>query len=523
MPRLGADIGTVAGGIRGIPCTHAQSHSDVSRVALLGAVGVALVAALLLAPGLSLGPSLDASVFSTVGWRITEGDALYSDIWDHKPPGVYLPYIAARLIAPDPRVAWVIVWLVSVSAVVIAAVAIRRILGSVATGGASAWAAAGLTALTASAYLLSLGGGMGETFALAPAALAMLAAVRGRWMTSGGSAGVAVIISLQAAPAIPALVALGILRGGSGWLRRLLQAAAGGGLVLVLSVGWLAWNGGLGSALDAIVTYGSAYRSVSTHRGDASAWGLVPWTLLVFLPLLLGIGFAVLGRGRVADRALALACLTWLVVGIGLIAFQGRFYAHYATPLVLPLALLAGLGLDAALKPGARGLPAPMLAAPMAVSVALALIAGAAGAADEEAMVRSSAERVSSVAERVRSGSADRLLVWGNNARLYELTELAPASRYPYLYPLLTPGYASAQLIADVVREIQADPPRFIVDAGSLEPGAPGLPPLLMPRPVATDGRDLDLLDPLRDFVRANYELLDVIEGWPLYQHVNPQ
>ena len=57
----------------------------------------------------------------------------------------------------------------------------------------------------------------------------------------------------------------------------------------------------------------------------------------------------------------------------------------------------------------------------------------------------------------------------------------------------------------------------MVVDAGSDSPGAPGFLPLLIPRPVLTDGRDLDLLDPLRAFVAANYELAATVEGWPVY------
>jgi hypothetical protein len=56
-----------------------------------------------------------------------------------------------------------------------------------------------------------------------------------------------------------------------------------------------------------------------------------------------------------------------------------------------------------------------------------------------------------------------------------------------------------------------------VVDAGSAGPGQPGFLPLLIPRPVATDGRDLDLLDPLRAFVEERYVTLSTVEGWVIY------
>ncbi|HET6379433.1 MAG TPA: hypothetical protein VFH63_00145, partial [candidate division Zixibacteria bacterium] len=55
------------------------------------------------------------------------------------------------------------------------------------------------------------------------------------------------------------------------------------------------------------------------------------------------------------------------------------------------------------------------------------------------------------------------------------------------------------------------------VDAGSREPGVVGFQQLLIPRPLTSDGRDLDILDPLRDFVRGHYTEGQIVDGWVLY------
>ena len=68
-----------------------------------------------------------------------------------------------------------------------------------------------------------------------------------------------------------------------------------------------------------------------------------------------------------------------------------------------------------------------------------------------------------------------------------------------------------------MVRELTDDPPAVVVDAGSDAPGQPGFLPLLIDRPVTTDGRDLDLLDPLRAFVADRYDLVATVAGWPIY------
>jgi hypothetical protein len=73
-------------------------------------------------------------------------------------------------------------------------------------------------------------------------------------------------------------------------------------------------------------------------------------------------------------------------------------------------------------------------------------------------------------------------------------------------------------MVDSLVREFAAHPPRLIIDAGSPLPGRPGVLPLLVGRPIeSNDGRNLDLLDPLRDLVRERYRLLDSSTGWLIY------
>jgi hypothetical protein len=131
--------------------------------------------------------------------------------------------------------------------------------------------------------------------------------------------------------------------------------------------------------------------------------------------------------------------------------------------------------------------------------------------------IQDESARMDAVATRLGELPSGTLLVWGNAPRLYELADRAPATRYSYLYPLTTPGYTTDAMIADVARELADDPPEVIVDAGSSAPGQPGFLPLLIHRPIATDGRDLDLLDPLRSFVRERYDLATTVAGWPVY------
>jgi hypothetical protein len=108
--------------------------------------------------------------------------------------------------------------------------------------------------------------------------------------------------------------------------------------------------------------------------------------------------------------------------------------------------------------------------------------------------------------------------VWGNEPTLYLDADRRQATRYPYLYPIVTQGYATQGMIDAAVAALEDEQPRLVIDAGSQTPGNEGFLHLIIPRPLATDGRDLDILDPLREYIDTNYEYVDVVEGWVVYE-----
>ena len=83
--------------------------------AMLHVLFLVALSALLLAPGLMSGPSLDAAVFMQVAERMRDGATLYAGIWDHKPPGIYLLLVAGQSLLPFLSV-WLVSWLLSVAA-----------------------------------------------------------------------------------------------------------------------------------------------------------------------------------------------------------------------------------------------------------------------------------------------------------------------------------------------------------------------------------------------------------------------
>jgi hypothetical protein len=114
---------------------------------------------------------------------------------------------------------------------------------------------------------------------------------------------------------------------------------------------------------------------------------------------------------------------------------------------------------------------------------------------------------------------SDTVLVWGLDSAIYLVADRAPAGRYPYDRPLVTPGYTTPAMIARWVAELAAQPPHVIVDSEAANSyWADGSDFLRPPPPGAAGGRSIDLLDPLRQWVSANYLLVKEIDGHKVYE-----
>lgn len=444
----------------------------MGRLAALAVpLSLILIPVVLLAPNLRW-PYHDAAIFGTIGEGFLRGDLPYRDLWDHKPPGIYL---IAGLAALLPGDTWLAFWGLSVAVIAATGATLRPIVGSAASVIATACIAL---------YPSALGGGQTETFACLPAAGALLAVSHGRLTWAGALAGVALLFSLQLLPLTVTLL----------FFVRPLPYVAGGFAVAALATGTIGVLGILPAAWDALITYNTIYLG-SASSGDP-AWHSV----LVLTP----IGVAALGRGTwKANRSEGIAAI-WLLAGLLTIAVQGRELGHYMTPLVIPVAILAA-------RSGSRVMMTGGL-------VALVVVIMTATIASGYPQRGPATERLATwVTER--TGPEERILVWGVDANVYIAANRGVASRYLYLMPLVTPGYSTPRQIAAWIQELDANPPAVIVDSEAANPHWPEYGDFLRPPPPgAAGGRDLDLLSPFRSFVMDRYELGAEIDGRKMYQ-----
>ncbi len=478
--------------------------------------------ALLLSPGLWLGPSLDSAVFLLAGTRIREGFMPYKDIWDHKPPGTYLLNAVSQLAFPwlDP---WLLYWLLTLAFAAAAILVVDRLLErSLSPVAAYLWSLVCLIGIAA--HPMALGGGATESFALLPL-VAVLAAIAGwqpTWRVSvsiGLLLSVACLMSLQAVPAAAVLFAAAVIRGldaGPAALLRRIVAVAGGGLVVPLVVaGWL-WSGGAAAdAVDQVVTYNAAYRDSS--EGITT---LLPAVLLLLgclaVPALIQVARMV-SRRRAFDR-IGWVALAWAVGYSAYLGFQNRLYLHYLILLVPPLVLLAGPGMEWLVT----RLRSPDLMAKSAaigfsvVATAMFAISGLTAAELTGITIgktgeANAASEATAVWLDANTPSSARVFIWGDDTALYLNAHRTPYDRYVYQFPLVTAGYWSPERTSALLASWVASPPAVIVET-------PSSVPMFGPSdPNNEDPRSYDTLDSLRDFVRGHYRLAAALGNDAVY------
>ncbi len=451
-----------------------------------------LIAAAMLAPGLVVGPSLDAAVFNQVGGNILNGVAPYIGAWDHKPPGIYLISAAVQSMLGwlGP---WTADWLLSLGATAGLGIAVAAVLARVGvTGWPRAIGAAGVVVL-AGHYLLALGGGLTEPVATALVVTSMALAMRrpgpAGLAAVGGLLGFSLLVSAQLLPGAVLVMVLAVMMQPA--RVRPIGAAflvASAGLPIAAAAAWLGALGALPAAVDAVFAYSAAYVAASAgygaHLGTPAAVGTVLLSLYLLIPAIVGV--LTLTTASNVRRTVILVSLLWIAGSLALFAVQGRFYAHYAIPLAVPAGILAGIGLERIgewMRDVRRFGQRVLIVVPLTAALSVSVLASVYSTTMQLGPAADRSARAQAVSAQLQEMPAGTLLVWGKEPQLYDLAGRAPATGYVYLYPLTTPGYTTVAMVAGVARSLAANPPAVVVDAGSDSPGRPRIPAAPDPAP----------------------------------------
>jgi hypothetical protein len=318
-----------------VPAASSARPSRLSWILSIVLAAVAVGCLLLRIVSIAEPLGIDQSLWASAVRGMSRGQLLYRDVWEQRPPGIYLTYLLgfSMLGWTAATVAWLDI-LASAATTGMIYVIVRR-LGSSTMG---LVAAALYAALTMPAWLYRNGGflerSVCETFIVVCVALAAWSAVRftesGSNLSAGGVGlwtGAAIVLKPNAGLYLPALLLWMTFygRGRRGLpraalLRPIGAAAAATALVPVVITLWLWSIGVLDDARIAVVDFNRFY---------------------------VGQGFTVGGQALAFSKAVWLRMKTdalWLAGGVGAVIALWEFARIRRLPPVAGLAVLWGAG-----------------------------------------------------------------------------------------------------------------------------------------------------------------------------------
>jgi hypothetical protein len=463
--------------------------SEALAVRLL--LGLALVLFVVLRlPCAAIPLERDEGAYAYVAQRILAGATPYRDVFDHKPPLVYLAYILpVGLFGTSVVAIHVAGYAASALAAVLLFWCLRRLLGAL----AAACAVAVFVVLTIEPRWLATAANT-EQFML-PALLGcfacLLVAERSSgalaWVASGALAAAACWIKPVAATDALFLAGFVLFR-----LRRNAVgpfpvsagrvfglAAAGAAAVCLSLAGALAVRGSWPAFTDAVLSYNIDYvsdvtlsaglerlkSSIASQTGSLWAIGLVA-----------GVAMLDIRRGRRAVAAALLGALASAAAGISIgLHFRGHYFLQ-AAPV---LATAAGLAMSRAItrlggaSGGGRALAVTLLLPAAVLAPGLAHDARFFFQYSPDEKVRAlyaanpfdvSASFASRLDATTRAD--DTVLVYGSEPQILFLARRVSATRYIEFYPLTLPGQTAERRQREAWADITRSSPQAILITG---------------------------------------------------------
>lgn len=382
----------------------------------------------------------DEGTYFAVAGAMNHGYTLYRDIWENKPPVLYLAYAAVyHWLGPSLIAVRIAAAIAVIGTVALIAALARRYVHE-------RWAPAALLAgLLLGVPFLEGTTANAEVFLIVWTSMAVLLALRGRLILAGAC--MAVAISIKAVGVFDAS-ALGLclvfhrgtiqagLRSALPYLVALAGCLAAGGIVC-------AWAGILQPMLTDAVLYDLGY------VGHANGGG-IPWLALLKATILIALTIPLL------RRPFPYLWLLWAAAGA---LVSGRFFGHYALQAIPPLCLVLPMAADrgSLARLSGRALLWLLPAGFVVLALLSALVGWSMAASGPDSIlarrlqwypnviryalgtesyttyrgqVDDHVSRNIRVAQAIKTLPSGKLLVWGNTPWIYVLSGRLPATPY---------------------------------------------------------------------------------------------
>ncbi len=501
------------------------------RSAAGGSALVALFAVLILAvlapacPSVKGAPWPDSGMYLYLGQLVLWGGVPYRDGWSNKPPLICFIDAAGLWLG---RGSWLGVWALEVVSLSVAASVSYRMLRRVVGKFAALYATA---AWVMSLGLLLDGGNLLEEYALPVQFLILdlfvVAESRRRYGWRGWLIGFLTMVAFCLRQNLIgvglAVIGYHLARLGSARWRQaalgLAHIGLGGAVGLLLLIAYLAWHGVVAEFWDQSFRFSfeviCGYVSMG-QRIQIFGEGLRAGVQAGVIPLTVASWFVGLWQATAArsSRQPLPPVMGLFLIGFPLeyvlASLSYRWYPHHYMAW-LPMSSIGiawfihGLlsGRDTA---GGAAAASPSGVRPTGWLLALLLAMGLypMGKAAYHIAMDHRSDRWAQVATYVRNATQEDeyVFVWGYQPSVNFLARRRSPTRFFAQYPLGSPGYATRAYWETLLADLQARPPRLIVDASAAEWPFP--PPDL---------------EQLVTYFTAHYALVDVINGCPVYRY----
>lgn len=447
---------------------------------LLTAVGVFLVTRSLT---LTMPLERDEGEYAYIAQRLLLGETPYLDQFNQKTPGIFGAYASMFAVLGESVIA---VHAALAICTLLTGAMLWRVVWRLAGTGAAAWATLLFSLASVDPRLLATAANT-EHFGNLGLTLGALACIERRSARSLKYSamcglGLASACAFKQVAALPAawIGAIGlwtVLRGGGeSRVRRglhgfawLVGAALVAGPVMGFFVARDAWD----AFLDGVLWHNLAYigRNTSEEALRALTRALLRQGPILLLPALM-CALAVIRRGSGRSGLL----IGWLAAAAAAAAVSLNFYDHYTIWLLPPLCALAGIGLARTVEGASLWADSLRRAATVGVALIVLLVPTLANASfwfapTAEARVRevygqNLCVEGAQIAEHIRASGepSDRVLILGSEPQILFHANRRSATRYVIMYPLFGPYEDALQRQNEVIRELAASPPDWIVE-----------------------------------------------------------
>lgn len=427
----------------------------------------------------------DITTYAVIAHEMTAGKALYSDLWDHKPPAIHVTYAAAELVAGYGRDSIFLMNILAAVATMLGCYFTASAGGGGRTGG---FIAAALWALASGDLALEGNQPNTEVFLNAFLTAAFAIVVRAK----DGNLGLrnALLVGLLFAAASlykqvvvvqAALVALAYLASAAtGARKKALFDVATIGLVGVAAWGltftYFAARGHASAFYEAVFVYNRWYSGeLLANLGQITSWPDVsPEVLAVILSIgtLATVGL-ILGLAAGPRRPWVLL-FTFVIATHVAVLLPGRFFPHYYQLWLPPLAIGAAWAvtlLKRVLPMRVSWLSYGVAGAACCVLVMLEApyyqIPAESWSAQKYGTIFLETDNLANKIDRLLPAGAT-FYEWGNESGLYFASGRQPPSGIVFAYPMLA-GPLAAKLSRRLLSDLEKGQPDLIVaDAQTL-------------------------------------------------------